>query len=129
MCIQFCGCSQLRNGFEVIRDDDPAPYHEPYSKACDTYSVICQGSDFECTQPGLTSARSVQEAVEMLLPAVIGDFTDFYASKEHATKVGAMFRDEENALAPNWCDTLLIYQGSDCVVRASEPHIQCYKAV
>ncbi len=34
----------------------------------------------------------MQNAVEMLLPARIGDYTDFYASKEHATNVGAMFR-------------------------------------
>lgn len=38
----------------------------------------------------------------MLVPATIGDYTDFYASREHATRVGAMFRDEKNALAPNW---------------------------
>lgn len=71
---------------------------------------------------------SVQGSVEMLLPAVIGDFTDFYASKEHATKVGAMFRDEKNALAPNWCDSSLRFQGCsgiDCIDSASEPHKDC----
>ena len=36
------------------------------------------------------------------LPAHIGDYTDFYASKEHATNVGSMFRGKENALMPNW---------------------------
>ena len=30
--------------------------------------------------------------VEMLLPVEIGDYTDFYSSREHATNVGAMFR-------------------------------------
>ncbi len=44
-----------------------------------------------------------QDAVEMLLPATIGDYTDFYASKEHAINVGSMFRDAKNALNPNWC--------------------------
>jgi fumarylacetoacetase len=29
----------------------------------------------------------------MLLPVQIGDYTDFYSSKEHATNVGKMFRD------------------------------------
>jgi fumarylacetoacetase len=29
---------------------------------------------------------------------LIGDYTDFYSSKEHATNVGKMFRDPENAL-------------------------------
>lgn len=50
-------------------------------------------------------------AVEMLLPAVIGDFTDFYASKEHATKVGTMFRSAEDALAPNWIHLPVAYHG------------------
>jgi fumarylacetoacetase len=38
------------------------------------------------------------EEVEMQLPVLIGDYTDFYSSKEHATNVGKMFRDPENAL-------------------------------
>jgi fumarylacetoacetase len=38
----------------------------------------------------------------MHLPAEIGDYTDFYASKEHATNVGALFRGRDNALMPNW---------------------------
>jgi fumarylacetoacetase len=40
--------------------------------------------------------------LKMLLPVAIGDYTDFYASKEHATNVGCMFRGKENALMPNW---------------------------
>ncbi len=40
--------------------------------------------------------------VRMHLPAAIGDYTDFYASREHATNIGVMFRGRENALQPNW---------------------------
>lgn len=40
--------------------------------------------------------------VKMHLPCQIGDYTDFYASKEHAINVGALFRGPENALMPNW---------------------------
>ena len=36
------------------------------------------------------------------LPVEIGDYTDFYSSREHATNVGMMFRDPKNALLPNW---------------------------
>lgn len=36
-----------------------------------------------------------QKNVKMLLPAQIGDYTDFYASKEHATNVGIMFRERK----------------------------------
>ena len=36
-------------------------------------------------------------SVQMLLPVQIGDYTDFYSSREHATNVGTMFRDPDNA--------------------------------
>lgn len=38
---------------------------------------------------------------EMLLPAEIGDYTDFYCSVFHATNVGSMFRPD-NPLMPNY---------------------------
>jgi len=38
---------------------------------------------------------------ELLLPALIGDYTDFYASVHHATHVGSMFRPD-NPLLPNY---------------------------
>jgi fumarylacetoacetase len=38
---------------------------------------------------------------ELLLPARIGDYTDFYASIDHATNVGSMFRPD-NPLLPNY---------------------------
>lgn len=43
--------------------------------------------------------------VRMHLPAAIGDYTDFYASREHATNIGVMFRGRDNALQPNWWAT------------------------
>jgi len=47
----------------------------------------------------------------MQLPVLIGDYTDFYSSKEHATNVGMMFRDPENALLPNWLHLPVGYHG------------------
>jgi len=47
----------------------------------------------------------------MLMPIFIGDYTDFYASKEHATNVGTMFRGKENALMPNWLHLPVGYHG------------------
>lgn len=49
--------------------------------------------------------------VEMLLPAEIGDYTDFYSSKEHATNVGTMFRGADKALMPNWVHLPIAYHG------------------
>ena len=47
----------------------------------------------------------------MVLPVKIGDYTDFYSSKDHATNVGKMFRDPENALLPNWLHIPVGYHG------------------
>lgn len=52
-----------------------------------------------------------QDAVTMLLPAQIGDYTDFYASRDHATNVGTMFRGPEQALMPNWLHLPVGYHG------------------
>lgn len=48
--------------------------------------------------------------VEMLLPARIGDYTDFYASIHHATNVGSMFRPD-NPLLPNYKWVPIGYHG------------------
>lgn len=47
----------------------------------------------------------------MYLPAKIGDYTDFYSSKNHATNVGIMFRGKDNALQPNWLHLPVGYHG------------------
>ena len=49
--------------------------------------------------------------VLMHLPAHIGDYTDFYSSREHATNVGIMFRGRDNALMPNWLHLPVAYHG------------------
>ena len=51
------------------------------------------------------------DEIEMKLPVLIGDYTDFYSSKEHATNIGKMFRDPENALLPNWLHIPVGYHG------------------
>jgi len=47
---------------------------------------------------------------ELLLPAVIGDYTDFYASIFHATNVGKLFRPD-NPLLPNYKYVPIAYHG------------------
>ena len=46
----------------------------------------------------------------MLLPAEIGDYTDFYASVYHATNVGRLFRPD-NPLLPNYKWVPIAYHG------------------
>ncbi len=64
------------------------------------------------------------DKVDMLLPVEIGDYTDFYSSIEHATNVGIMFRDPENALLPNWKHIPVGYHGrsSSIVVSGTNIH-------
>ncbi|MBV9763017.1 MAG: fumarylacetoacetase [Acidobacteriaceae bacterium] len=51
-----------------------------------------------------------QGECRMLLPASIGDYTDFYASIHHATNVGRMFRPD-NPLLPNYKHVPIAYHG------------------
>ncbi len=63
-----------------------------------------------------------QAEVAMLLPAQIGDYTDFYSSREHATNVGTMLRGPDNALQPNWLHLPVAYHGrSSSIVVSGTP--------
>ncbi|MDB9964460.1 fumarylacetoacetase [Vicingaceae bacterium] len=58
------------------------------------------------------------------MPIEIGDYTDFYSSIEHATNVGTMFRDPDNALLPNWKYIPVGYHGrsSSIILSGQEIH-------
>lgn len=60
------------------------------------------------------------DEIEMQMPVVVGDYTDFYSSKEHATNVGKMFRDPENALLPNWLHIPVGYHGRSSSIIPSD---------
>jgi fumarylacetoacetase len=51
-----------------------------------------------------------QADVAMLLPAAVGDYTDFYASIFHATNVGKLFRPD-NPMLPNYKYVPIGYHG------------------
>lgn len=65
-----------------------------------------------------------QETATMHLPVSVGDYTDFYSSIEHATNVGSLFRDPENALLPNWRHLPVGYHGraSSIIVSGQNIH-------
>ncbi|TDK84600.1 fumarylacetoacetase [Mycolicibacterium mucogenicum] len=56
--------------------------------------------------------------VEVLLPARIGDYTDFYVGIHHARNVGALFRPD-NPLLPNYKWVPIGYHGRASSVRVS----------
>ncbi len=49
--------------------------------------------------------------VELHLPFLVSEYTDFYAGKNHAMNVGTMMRGAENALPPNWLHIPIGYNG------------------
>jgi fumarylacetoacetase len=67
-------------------------------------------------------AMVAQADATMHIQAQIGDYTDFYSSRYHATNVGIMFRGVDNALQPNWLHLPVGYHGrSSSVVVSGTP--------
>ncbi|MEM7438227.1 MAG: fumarylacetoacetase [Pseudomonadota bacterium] len=62
--------------------------------------------------------------VQMAMPFVVAEYTDFYAGRNHAENVGTMFRGKENALPPNWLHIPIGYNGraSTVVVSGTDIH-------
>ena len=58
------------------------------------------------------------------LPVIVGDYTDFYASRYHAERVGAMFRGKEKALQPNWFHLPVGYHGRSSSIVVSGTRVQ-----
>jgi fumarylacetoacetase len=49
--------------------------------------------------------------VTLHLPFAVGDYVDFYASLDHATNVGRIFRPDQEPLLPNWRHLPVGYHG------------------
>jgi fumarylacetoacetase len=88
-------------------------------------SAISQGlQDGSPQEAEFRDALVPQSQVEMGLPCVIGDYTDFYTSIHHATTVGKQFRSD-NPLLPNYKWVPIGYHGrasSICVGKAGLGH-------
>jgi fumarylacetoacetase len=69
-------------------------------------------------QPRFSACLIPQGQIELALPAQIGDFTDFYASIHHATRVGRLFRPD-NPLMPNYQWLPVAYHGRSSSIRVS----------
>eukprot|EP00252_Welwitschia_mirabilis_P010330 TRINITY_DN23538_c0_g1_i2.p1 TRINITY_DN23538_c0_g1~~TRINITY_DN23538_c0_g1_i2.p1 ORF type:complete len:424 (-),score=60.73 TRINITY_DN23538_c0_g1_i2:252-1523(-) len=62
--------------------------------------------------------------VRMLLPAVVGDYTDFFASVHHTKNCGIIFRGPDTPIMPNWFHLPVAYHGraSSVVVSGTDIH-------
>ncbi len=84
---------------------------------------------FDSNNPKLQQNKAHREVVlfdlgevEMQLPVYVGDYTDFYSSRVHATNVVKMFRGNDNALMPNWLYMPIGYHGrSSTIVPSGTP--------
>ena len=84
----------------------------------------------ETRQPGAEELLTPLDGARMLLPCAIGDYTDFYASIDHATNIGRMLRPD-NPLMPNYKWLPVGYHGraSSIVVSETEVRRPCGQTV
>lgn len=73
--------------------------------------LLQTGSELDKDRTLLANITHPIDDTYLMLPVYIGDYTDFYASKYHAERVGAMFRGKEQALQPNWLHLPVGYHG------------------
>ncbi len=59
------------------------------------------------------------DELETVLPIEVGDYVDFYSSREHATNVGRLIRPEGEPLYPNWRHLPVGYHGRSATVIVS----------
>lgn len=81
--------------------------------------LFAEGSDFIAA-----TVTHPEATCKMLLPCRIGDYTDFYSSKNHAYNVGCIMRGPENALQANWTWIPVGYHGrsSSVVISGTDIH-------
>ena len=86
--------------------------------------LLTEGSTLSKDEIAIESCFFDSEEVQMMMPLHIPNYTDFYSSIDHATNVGKMFRDPENALLPNWKHLPVGYHGraSSIVVSGIDIH-------
>ena len=77
--------------------------------------LLTDGTERDLVEPHLVPVGDVT----LHLPVAVADYVDFYASLEHATNVGRIFRPDAEALLPNWRHLPVGYHGRAGTVVAS----------
>lgn len=101
--------------FNAFIDRGPSAWSKVRAELQSLYRT---GSSWE-THAERSQCERAADAVPAVMPVRIGDYTDFYASRQHATNVGMMFRDPANALLPNWLHLPVGYHGRASTVAVS----------
>jgi fumarylacetoacetase len=92
----------------------------PAMRALRHHLVRLLRADSSRAEPG--ALVSMPDA-ELTVPAAIGDYTDFYASVFHATRVGRLFRPD-NPLLPNYKFLPIGYHGRASSIVTSDTAVQ-----
>lgn len=83
--------------------------------------LLTDESERDLVEPHL---RPLDE-VGLALPFQVGDYVDFYASLDHASNVGRIFRPDQEPLLPNWRHLPVGYHGrGGTVVGSGTPVIR-----
>jgi fumarylacetoacetase len=85
------------------------------------------------SNPSLRDNKTLRQSVfhakndvTMHMPMFIRDYTDFYAGRDHAFRVGTMYRGPQNALQPNYYHIPVGYHGRASSVVVSGIDIKRY---
>jgi len=62
-------------------------------------------------EPAVRPHLIPMDQVRLHLPIEVGDYVDFYSSRDHAENVGKLFRPDSPALPPNWLHLPIGYHG------------------
>lgn len=98
--------NQYLNDFIALGKSTTGAVRERLSELLNVNNTELQGNK-EARDKVLHDMRNVQ----MLMPVYVRDYTDFYSSIDHATNIGKMLRDPNNALLPNWKHLPVGYHG------------------
>ena len=82
------------------------------------HHLLVTGSRLEKDPKARERVLRAATEVDLLVPAEVGDYTDFYASVHHATNVGSMFRPDQ-PLLPNYKWVPIGYHGRASSIVAS----------
>ena len=103
----------LVTGADSLREACEAPTLNPLMSLPHAHRLQFRHTLSSLLRSGADASRTElvsHDDAEMLLPASIGDYTDFYASIYHATNVGKMLRPD-NPLLPNYKYVPIGYHG------------------
>jgi fumarylacetoacetase len=124
--------------FELLAMEDPTIFHRDslndfmalgrptWREVRDRVSELLRNNNGEIRDNPEIMADCLlkRTEVQLLMPVKVSNYTHFYSSAEHATNMGAMFRDPLNALLPNWKHLPAGYHGraSSIVVSGTPIH-------